>query len=143
MAFEAIVKISVQTSCHTKPVLHMISHFSPGCPISCLTERHILYQVIRVHEKRTAINQHRQIRIRIIVQFLRYRNVLFAFDTHGWTDSIADHNYVMWQEGIRFLCVNFLVIFRLIHIKGITLAIPYVGLRREFSGLESGRYPAL
>lgn len=95
----------------------MISHFSPGCPISCLAERHILYQVIRVHEERTAINQHRQIRIRIIVQFLRYRNVLFAFDTHGWTDSIADHGYVMWQEGIRFLCVNFLVIFRLIHIK--------------------------
>ena len=31
----------------------------------------------------------------------------------------------------------------LIHIKGITLAIPYIGLRREFSGLESGRYPAL
>ena len=57
MALVSVIEIPVQASGHAEPVFHMVSHLGPGVPFVRLTERHVLYQVVRVHEEASSIYQ--------------------------------------------------------------------------------------
>ena len=57
MALVSVVEVAMQASGYAEPVFHMISHLCPGVPFVRLTEHHVLYQVIRVHEEPSSIYQ--------------------------------------------------------------------------------------
>ena len=57
MALVSVVEVAMQASGYAEPVFHMISHLGSGIPFVRLTERHVLYQVVRVHEESSSIYQ--------------------------------------------------------------------------------------
>ena len=143
VALEAVVEVAVQGGGNLEPILKCIFNLSTSCPVTRLTEGHILNEVVGIHIERTTVGKNLQVLERVVEYLLRYRDMLCTLDAHWRTGSHAGNGYVVVEPRIRLLGIDLLVVLRLVHVEGIARRIPHIRLRSYLACIESCRYPAL
>jgi len=126
--FVTVVEIRMYAGSYAEPVFQTVSCLRSQSEVFRLVEHQILHHIKLVHPEGGSIDLCLEILRRFEKQFLRYRQMFGAFDTHRRSWHAAHDGHVFIEPGIRLFGIDLLVVLCLIEIEGITLAVGEVGL---------------